>query len=134
METISLLHKSSEKERKAFVIPAEVSGKNIPIDFEDVKEVRLASTVSLKSMLWAVIFFLFFLDLCLRRNPNDWFFSSMAALAIGFVVLSLIFLDKQHHLSLYMTDGTKLKLNIAKDNKDAAEAFVILTNKRLSKK
>ena len=85
-------------------------------------------------MLWAVIFFLFFLDLCLRRNPDDWFFSSMAALAIGFVVLSLIFLDKQYHLSLYMTDGTRLKLNIAKDNKDAAEAFVILTNKRISKK
>lgn len=134
METISLLHKSRKKQHEAFIIPAKVSEQSITVDFDEVKSLKFSTVISLKSLLWALIFFLFFLDLCLRRNPDNWFFSSMAAMAVGFVVLSFIFLDKQYYISLCMTDGTKLKIKVPKDNKEVAETFVIEANEKITKK
>lgn len=55
-------------------------------------------------------------------------------MAVGFVVLSFIFLDKQYYISLYMTDGTKLKIKVPKDNKEIAETFVIEANEKITKK
>ncbi len=88
--------------------------------------------MSLKSLLWALAFFIFFLDICLRRNPDNWFFSSIAALAAGFVILALIAADKQHYIMLYMNDGAKTKIEIAKEHSKDAEAFVAMVNKEIT--
>lgn len=130
MESISLLHKSREKEFKATLHP-EVSKRISHVDFDEVNRLEFVSKASLKSLLWAVTFFVFFLDLCLRRNPDNWFFSSLAALSVGFAILAIILADKQYYILLYMNDGTKTKVEVAKDNKKDAEHFVALVNKEI---
>lgn len=127
METISLQHKTKEKEFKATLHP-EVSAKIAHIDFDDVTRLEFVSRASLKSMLWALAFFIFFLDLCLSRNPDNWFFSSIATLSAGFGILALILTDKQYYILLHRNDGSKTKLEVAKDNKNDAEEFVALAN------
>lgn len=130
METISLLHKSREKEFKAAVHPV-VSEKVAHIDFDEVNRLGFTSGVSLRSLLWALIFFLFFLDLCLSRNPDNWFFSSLAAMSVGMAILAMVLADRKYQIVLYMKDGGKTKIEVAKDNKAAAEAFVALVNSRV---
>jgi hypothetical protein len=130
METISLLHKSREKEFKATVHP-EVSQKIAHIDFDDVNRLEFLSIVSLKSLLWCVIFFMFFLDLCLRRNPENWFFSSIAAMSVGFGILAIILADKKYYINVYMNDGTKIKVGVDKENRTAAEKFVTMVNNEI---
>lgn len=130
MESISLLHKSREKEFKATLHP-EVSKRISHVDFDEVNRIEFVSKASLKSLLWAVTFFVFFLDLCLRRNPDNWFFSSLAALSVGFTILAIILADKQYYILLYMNDGTKTKVEVAKDNRKDAEQFVALVNKEI---
>lgn len=131
MESVSLLHKSREKEFKATVNP-EVSEKISHVDFSEVSRLEFIASMSLKSLLWALAFFIFFLDICLRRNPDNWFFSSIAALAAGFGILALIVADRQHYIVLFMNDGTKNKIEIAKDNSKDAEAFVAMVNKEIT--
>lgn len=130
METISLLHKSKEKELKETVHP-RISEKIANIDFDEVRKLGFVSRISLRSMLWVLIFFLFFLDFCLSRNPENWFFSSIAAMSVGLGILALIIADRKYYLVLYMKDGIKTKVEIAKDNKAAAEAFVASVNSRV---
>lgn len=130
MESISLLHKIREKEFKATLHP-EVSKRISHVDFDEVNRLEFVSKASLKSLLWAVTFFVFFLDLCLRRNPDNWFFSSLAALSVGFTILAIILADKQYYILLYMNDGTKTKVEVAKDNRKDAEQFVALVNKEI---
>ena len=124
------MHKSREKEFKATLHP-EVSKRISHVDFDEVNRLEFVSKASLKSLLWAVTFFVFFLDLCLRRNPDNWFFSSLAALSVGFAILAIILADKQYYILLYMNDGTKTKVEVAKDNKKDAEHFVALVNKEI---
>jgi hypothetical protein len=130
METISLLHKSRQKEFKAAVHP-QVSEKVEHIDFDDVSRLEFLSAVSLKSLLWSVIFFMFFLDLCLRRNPDNWFFSSIAAMSVGLGILAIILADKQYYILVYMNDGTKIKVGLDKENRKAAEKFVTMVNNEI---
>lgn len=130
METISLLHKSKEKELKGTVHHG-VSEKIANIDFDDVHKLGFVSGISLRSLLWVFIFFLFFLDFCLSRNPENWFFSSIAAMSVGLGILALILSDRKYYIVLHMKDGVKTKIEIAKDNKAAAEAFVALVNSRV---
>lgn len=130
METISLLHKSKEKELKD-AVPAAVSEKIANIDFDEVHKLAFVSRISLRSLLWVLIFFLFFLDFCLSRNPDNWFFSSIAAMSVGLGILALILSDRKYYMVLHMKDGMKTKVEIAKDNKAAAEAFVTLVNSRV---
>ncbi len=127
METISLLHKGSKNEFKA-AVHSGVSEKIATIDFDEVSKLGFISRISLKSLLWALIFFIFFLDFCLRRNPDNWFFSSIAAMSVGLSILALILADRKYYIVLCMKDGIKTKIEVAKDNKAAAEAFVALVN------
>lgn len=130
METLSLLHKSREKEFKATLHP-EISDKITDVNFADVERLEFVSRISLKAMLWALAFFLFFLDLYLTRGPHDWFLAGVAFLSVSFAVLSLILIDRQYYILLFMNDGSKTKLEVAKDNKEAAEEFVALVSRRL---
>jgi hypothetical protein len=127
METISLLHKSREEKFKA-AVDSQVSEKIANVDFDDVNRLEFSSGISLKSLLWAVAFFIFFLDLCLRRNPDNWFFSSIAAMSVGFGILAIILADRQYYILLYMNDGSKTKVGVAKNNRKDAEEFVALAN------
>lgn len=131
MESVSLLHKSQEKEFKATLNP-EISKRISHVDFEDVSRLEFVTKASLKSFLWALIFFVFFLDLCLRRNPDNWFFSSIAALAVGFGILIIVLADRQYYILLYMSDGTKTKVGIAKADRREAEQFVTLVNRNMN--
>jgi hypothetical protein len=130
METISLLHKSREKEFKTTLLP-EVSKRISHVDFDDVNKLEFVSRVSLKSMLWAIAFFIFFLDLCLNRNPDNWFFSSIAAMSVGFGILALILADRQYYILLHLNDGSRTKVEITKKDRKNAEEFVAIVNRGL---
>lgn len=130
METISLQHKSQKKEFKTTLLP-EVSKRIAYVDFDDVNKLEFVSRVSLKSLLWAVAFFIFFLDLCLNRNPDNWFFSSIAAVSVGFGILGLILADRQYYILLHMNDGSKTKVEITKNDRKDAEEFVASVNREL---
>lgn len=130
METIALLHKSRDKEFKTTLLP-EVSKRISHVDFDDVDKLEFVSRISLKSMLWAIAFFIFFLDLCLSRNPDNWFFSSIAAMSVGFGILAIILADRQYYILLHMNDGSRTKMEITKKDRKDAEEFVAMLNREL---
>ncbi|MHA3789270.1 hypothetical protein ACX0HA_13760 [Flavobacterium hauense] len=130
METLSLPHKGRAKEFKATLHP-EISKEITHVNFEEVERLGFESRISLKAVLWAVAFFIFFLDIYVTSTTNDWFLSGAAILSVCFCILSLILIDRKFFIILYMNDGSRTKIEVAKDNKVAAEEFVALVSERI---
>lgn len=100
------------------------------VKFDSIEKLEFKTRVSFKSLLWVLISSSFFLILYLERNLDGWLYALISAVALGFTILSLIMVEKNHHIMLQLNDGSRTRINVAKDNKKDAKKFVAIAKKK----
>jgi len=129
MDMMPLFNNSCGKIFSDKVILASPNREN-HVKFESIEKLEFKTQVSFNSLLWVLISSSFFMILYLERNLDIWLYAIIGAVAFGFTVLSLIMLEKNHHIMLHLNDGSTTKINVAKDNMKDAKKFVDIAKKK----
>lgn len=129
MDMMPLFNNSCGKIFSDKVILASPNREN-HVKFESIDKLEFKTQVSFKSLLWVLISASFFVLLYLERNLEGWLYAIIGAVALGFTVLSLIMVEKNHLIMLHLNDGSKTRINVAKDNMKDAKKFVAIAKKK----
>lgn len=100
------------------------------VELNSISKLRLVTRFNLDSVLWVLISVSFFLMIYHERNIHGWIYSVVYGLSIAFTILSLIMVEKSHHIMLLMNDGSKKKIAVSKNKKKDAEKFVAVAMKK----
>jgi hypothetical protein len=100
------------------------------VALDSISKLKLVTRLNLDSVLWVLISASFFLMLYLERSLHGWVYSIAFGVSIVFTILSLVMVEKSHHIMLLMNDGSKKKIAVSKNKKKDAEKFVAVAMKK----
>lgn len=103
------------------------------VRFDAIQKLEFVTKIDYKSLLWVLISSSFFLILYLERNLEAWLFVIIGLVALSFTVLSLIMVEKNYQILVHLNDGSKTRINVAKDNKKDAKKFVAIAKENQNK-
>lgn len=110
------------------------ANKEDEIELDEIKRVKFGLTVSVKSLMWALlpssIFVLLYLE---RAKLDSIMFFLLSFVAIGITVTAVIMAEKSCYLLIKLHDGINIRVRVAIDNKKDAKKFAEIVNKRISK-